>query len=469
RTLYYTDWQKQQPIVHPVLDYDKRHTGPGWLGGEVTVNANVTSLSRDAAAFQQIPRNGTYLFSYPNGVLYDTCAVFRRGSCILRGLGGQYNRATVEVAWRRNIIDGFGQVWTPYASLRGDGVFAEMDTTNYQNAQQVNFANANGDNYGRALPTVGLTYRYPFVANTGWGTHIIEPIGQIAARPNESRVRTTFNEDAQSLVFDDTNLFAFNKFSGYDRTEGGVRANVGMQYTGHFGKNAYANAMFGQSYHLAGTNSFNLGDMANTGRNSGLERDKSDYVAAAQFSPGSGWLFSAKGRFDQQDFANKRAEVSGSYSREGWSTTATYARYERQPELGFDRRREGLFVSQSLEVVKGWTVRSSVLFDMDKYLLDRETFATNYINWVNYPGILAQPARPKSDLLYPTSIALGLQYRDECTIFDVNYTRSRADRFNGGKQDGHTLLFRLELRTLGGVNYTQRFGNATTAQDGISN
>jgi LPS-assembly protein len=470
RTLYYTDWQKQQPIVHPVLDYDKRHRGPGWLGGEIAVNANITSLSRDAAMFQQIPRQNTYLFSNTLGSLYDTCAVFQRGTCLLRGVGGQYSRATVEVAWRRNIIDGLGQVWTPYASLRGDGVFAEMDTTKYQNAQQANFVNPNGDNYGRVLPTVGLTYRYPFVASNSWGTHIIEPIAQIAARPNEGRIRTTFNEDAQSLVFDDTNLFSFSKFSGYDRTEGGVRANVGMQYTGHFGKNAYANMMFGQSYHLAGTNSYNPGDLVNTGRNSGLERDKSDYVGGAQISPGKGWLFSAKGRFDQDGFTNRRGEVSASYTHEDkWATSLTYARYDRQPEIGFDRRREGLYISQMFNVTGGWSVRGSVLFDMDKYLLDRETFITNYNNWVSYPGVFAQPRLPKSDPLYPTTVALGIQYRDECTIFDVNYTRSRADKFNGGKQDGHTLLFRLELRTLGGVNYTQRFGNTATTQDGISN
>jgi LPS-assembly protein len=469
RTLYFTDWQKQQPIVHPVLDYDKRHTGPGWLGGEIAVSANVTSLTREAAAFQKIPRNGTYLFSFPNGVLYDTCAVFQRGSCVLRGLGGHYNRATVEVAWRRNIIDGLGQVWTPYASLRGDGVFADVDTTKYQNAQQANFVNPNGDNYGRVLPAVGLTYRYPFVASNRWGTHIVEPIGQIVARPNEGRVRTTFNEDSQSLVFDDTNLFSFNKFSGYDRAEGGVRANVGMQYTGHFGRYAYANAMFGQSYHLAGTNSYNVGDLSNTGRNSGLERDRSDYVAGAQFSPAKGWLFSAKGRFDQESFSNKRAEVSGSYSTEGWTTSVTYARYERQPEIGFDRRREGLYVSQSVEVFRGWTVRGSVMFDMDKYLLDREIFAANYINSVNYPGIIATPRLPKSDPLYPTALVLGLQYRDECTIFDINYTQQKADKYNGGKQDNYTLLFRLELRTLGGVNYSQRFGSAVSTQDGISN
>ena len=40
------------------------------------------------------------------------------------------------------------------------------------------------------------------------------------------------NEDAQSFVFDATTLFERDKFSGYDRIEGGTRANVGFRYSG---------------------------------------------------------------------------------------------------------------------------------------------------------------------------------------------------------------------------------------------
>ena len=43
------------------------------------------------------------------------------------------------------------------------------------------------------------------------------------------------NEDAQSFVFDTTNLFDRDKFSGYDRIEGGTRANLGVRYTGAVG------------------------------------------------------------------------------------------------------------------------------------------------------------------------------------------------------------------------------------------
>ena len=42
------------------------------------------------------------------------------------------------------------------------------------------------------------------------------------------------NEDAQSLIFDDSNLFSVNKFSGWDRIEGGTRLNAGIQYTAQF-------------------------------------------------------------------------------------------------------------------------------------------------------------------------------------------------------------------------------------------
>ena len=76
---------------------------------------------------------------------------------------------------------------------------------------------------GRVMPAIGLDYRYPFVANFGaLGVHTLEPIGQIIARPSETRIGRLPNEDAQSLVFDDTSLFEWDKFSGYDRVEGGA-------------------------------------------------------------------------------------------------------------------------------------------------------------------------------------------------------------------------------------------------------
>jgi LPS-assembly protein len=472
------DWQKQQPLVHPVLDYNKRTTGPGWLGGELSFDVNVTSLTREAAHYNNLPRQLQTLMTFnaatTGGVpvtytLYDTCAVFQRGQCIVRGMGGTMSRATAEVAWKRNIIDDLGQVWTPYASLRADGIFAQVDTASYQNAAQTNFGIQSGDNsYGRVMPAIGLMYRFPFIAQFGSTQHIIEPIAQIVARPNERRSLTAFNEDAQSLVFDDTTLFAWNKFSGYDRVEGGVRANVGVQYTARFSDEAYLNAVFGQSYHLAGRNSYTSGDIANTGRDSGLQRDKADYVAAATFVPEKSWRFSARARFDSQSFDSRRLEISAAKTIGDITASVTYARLERQPELGFDRRREGLYHSVSAKFLPNWSARAGVLYDLDKYLFDREVYNASLTQYLANPAAFGvAPVRPKTTPLQPTTVQLGLTYMDECTTFDVSYTQTLANRAAlGAKKDQHTLMFRLELRTLGAVNYRQNFGTPTTA-DGV--
>ena len=57
------------------------------------------------------------------------------------------------------------------------------------------------------MPTAGVEYRYPLINVQSWGTQTIEPIAQLIVRPNETKVGTLPNEDAQSLIFDDSNLF----------------------------------------------------------------------------------------------------------------------------------------------------------------------------------------------------------------------------------------------------------------------
>ena len=71
-----------------------------------------------------------------------------------------------------------------------------------------------------------------------------------------------------------------NKFSGWDRFEGGGRANVGVQYTAQFNRGGNVNFLFGQSYQLYGSTRCTRGT-TNTGLNSGLDTAQSDYVARA--------------------------------------------------------------------------------------------------------------------------------------------------------------------------------------------
>src|SRR5205085_10532318 len=172
-----------------------------------------------------------------------------------------------------------------------------------------NYLPTGDTNTGRIMPAVGLEYRYPFISVQPWGSQTIEPVAQVIVRPNEQKIGKLPNEDAQSLVFDDTNLFSVNKFSGWDRTEGGSRANVGIQGTTQFDRGGFANFLFGQSYHLFGQNSYAVGDLTNTGIQSGLDSARSDYVTRLSYQPNSILTFSARSRLDEQNFDMRRLEV----------------------------------------------------------------------------------------------------------------------------------------------------------------
>ena len=153
------------------------------------------------------------------------------------------------------------------------------------------------------MPTVGLEYRYPFINVQSWGTQTIEPIAQMIVRPNETGIGKLPNEDAQSLIFDDSNLFRVNKFSGWDRVEGGGRANVGVQYTAQFNRGGFVNVLFGQSYQLFGQNSFAVGGTRQYRPRAAASTPRvSDYVARVSYQPDRIYTFTSRFRFDEDDF-----------------------------------------------------------------------------------------------------------------------------------------------------------------------
>src|SRR6185437_10764556 len=112
--------------------------------------------------------------------------------------------------------DPIGQVFTPFASLRADAASADIKA----DPGVSNFIDPGNHDLLRAMPTVGLDYRYPFISVQSWGTQTFAPRAQVIARPNEPQIGQWPNEDGQSFIFDDTNLFRVDKFSGWDRVEG---------------------------------------------------------------------------------------------------------------------------------------------------------------------------------------------------------------------------------------------------------
>jgi LPS-assembly protein len=413
RTMYFLSFsgnQQQVPVVHPVVDYSNVINRP-IFGGEVSYKTNFTSLTRNDAVFDPITT-----VANTNGLCTMASAdpmARIPTQCLLRGAPGTFTRLTAEAQWRRSFIDPFGQIFTPFAILRADAIDAHI-------ANQpgvANFLPAGDTTALRVMPTIGLEYRYPFINVQPWGTTTIEPIAQVIIRPNETYAGKLPNEDAQSLVFDASNLFSIDKFSGYDRVEGGGRANVGVQATTQFNRGGSVNVLFGQSYQLFGLNSFAVQDSINTGVDSGLARQKSDYVARVNYSPNRTYTFSVRGRFDQQTANVQRFEAEARANFDRWSVSMIYGNYAPQADLGYLTRREGLLGSASVKVATNWVVTGAARWDL----------AANKIN----------------------QYVVGAGYVDDCFTLAANYVTSYSYGVAGTPPVlSHTVMFQLGLRTI---------------------
>jgi LPS-assembly protein len=477
------DWQKQIPVAAPVFDYDRRFNGPSFLGGEFTLNANAQNVNRQTAQFVNTnplfanPLNPnypqTFYFNSTNatiGNLYTACPIYNKSNCIVRGVPGDYARASVDLTWRRRIIDEWGEVWTPFIYAKGQASYTNLDTDGFNNAQIANFLSPNQDFGVRAMPAIGLEYRFPLVAANDWGTAVIEPTAQVIARPGESRIGHLPNEDAQSFVFDDTNLFQWDKFSGYDRMEGGVRTNYGIQGTFTMKNGAFVNALFGESYQLAGPNSFAKGDLINTGLDSGLDTKRSDFVGRVQFQP-FGWFgTTVRGRFDEKDFAPNRLEITSSFTPfvafdlvpadsklRTLTLSGTYAHIAAQPDLGQFYRRDALNVAASWNFWNDWTASGSVSFDLSNHLIPTAV-VSGATTVLHYSHGLYEPAQTQ----------LMLQYKNDCCTFKGQLVMGYATTSFGYRTRDDAVLFTLELRTLGAVSYSSDVTSLYNQIDGLN-
>jgi len=326
----------------------------------VSYKTNFTSLSRDTAAFSMINgKTGSDGLSLCTTISVDPAAR-TPANCLLGGIPGTHTRLSAEAQWRRSFTDPAGEIWTPFAIVRADPIDASIS-----NQPGVGHFLPTGNTGAlRAMPTVGVEYRYPFINVQPWGSTTVEPIAQVIVRPNETYAGKLPNEDAQSLVFDASNLFNVDKFSGYDRVEGGGRANVGVQATTQFDRGGTVNALYGQSYQLFGLNSFAVADATSTGLDSGLATSTSDYVASVSYSSNKTYTFSTRGRFDQAKLNVQRVEAEARASFDRWSVSLTYGDYAAQRDLGYLTRREGLLASGSVKFASNWAVTGAARWDL---------------------------------------------------------------------------------------------------------
>ncbi len=427
------DNNNQLPVVHPVLDYSY-FVGNPVVGGELSFKVNFTSLSRDQAEFA--PTNALGPFETVGTTVDRTkclATAATPANCFVRSLPGDYTRLSAQMDWRRTITsDVTGILITPFARLRTDVASYNITPA----AGVANFVTPGSDELIRAMPTVGFEARWPFIAVHSWGTQTLEPIVQAIFRPNETQIGRFWNEDAQSLVFDDTNLFAIDKYSGYDRLEGGSRLNYGVQYTANVHRFGMVNVLFGQSYQMFGQNSFAqtgytdaAGNAIGPTAESGLEERASDYVARIYFQPTGRFSFINRFRLDKDDFTIRRmeAEVRSTWDRLTLSTI--YSRYEAQPMIGYIERRHAIYQTATYQFHDYWSITGGVRYDLEGGKIDLGTF--------------------------------GLTYADECFAITASYIADYTNTITA--QSVHKFLVRVNLRTLGETGFKQNLGTQVTS------
>jgi hypothetical protein len=101
---------------------------------------------------------------------------------------------------------------------------------------------------GRAIGALAADLRYPLIGTLFGGTQRLAPRVQLVLTP-PTRNLSIPNEDARAVDREDSNLFALNRFPGYDRWEDGSRITYGVEW--NFDRGLWAiQSIVGQSYRI---------------------------------------------------------------------------------------------------------------------------------------------------------------------------------------------------------------------------
>jgi LPS-assembly protein len=252
---------------------------------------------------------------------------------------------------------------------------------------------------------------------------LLEPIAEIIVAPQtgDSQIRRYPNEDSLDFEFTDANLFGFNRFTGIDRLDGGVRANVAMHGAWYLGGTTF-DGLVGQSYRTAKDDLFPEA--------SGLHDQVSDIVARGTFAP-TKWLdLTYRTRLDKDTLATRESDSIASLNFSHIRLSGGYIYTTFDPYTYYDQ-------------VAPPPTGNAYYFPRNEVSLNAST------NWGNYRF----NANARRDLATNQMVSAGADaiYEDECFIFDLRFFR-RYTSING--DSGSTsVLFLLTFKTIGQFGY----------------
>ncbi len=368
--------QGQVPLAIPAIDFRKRLAAPSSIGGTIELQANSLALLRD---------NGQ-----------DT------------------QRAFARARWDLKQFTSLGQVVTLTGLVRGDIYHSDE---NFLTQTAIYRGNPGWQTRGVAL--AALDMQWPFVGEAFGGTQIFTPRVQIVATPGIKNLAVP-NEDARAIDLEDSNLFALNRFPGYDRVEDGVRVTYGfdweLQRPGWRIKTT-----FGQSYRLDKDQ-----DILVDG--TGLSERVSDFVGRTEVRYRDFLKLTHRYRLDKDNFAIRRNEFDAAVGSRKTYAEIGYLRLNRDIAAGIEdlQDREELRIATRVALAKYWSLFGSGVFNLTDANED-PTF--------------------NSDGFEPVRTRLGIAYQDDCLELGVTWRRDYIT--SGDAQRGDTFQFHFALRNLG--------------------
>jgi LPS-assembly protein len=225
------------------------------------------------------------------------------------------------------------------------------------------------------------------------------------------------NEDARAIDLEDSNLFALNRFPGYDRWEDASRVTYGLDWSLDR-KNLSIESNVGQSYRLG-----RLADIFPQG--TGLTGRISDIVGRTDIRYGRLIDITHRFRIDKDTFAVRRNEIDLTVGTRQTYAQVGYLRLNRNidPTVEDLRDVQELRVAGRILFSKYWSIFGASVVDLTGKNEDPLSVADGF-----------EPVRNR----------LGIEYEDDCLQLGVTWRRDYETI--GGFRKGNTFSLHLALK-----------------------
>lgn len=374
QTLRLNTPQGQVPLALPVIDYRRRIAEPV-LGGTVELQANTLAIVRDQ--------------------------------------GQDTQRAFAGAKWDLRKLTTLGQVVTFTGQVRGDVYHTDQTALT---STAIYRGNEGWEARGVALAAVDV--EWPFVGEAFGGTQVFKPRIQLVATPPIRNLAVP-NEDARAIDLEDSNLFALNRFPGYDRVEDGVRLTYGLDWE-LLRPGWRVKTTIGQSYRFDRDQ-----DILPDG--TGLSERVSDFVGRTEVRFRDRVKLTHRYRLDKDNLAIRRNEFDATVGNERDYVELGYLKLDRDITNFEDLQdREELRAAARISFNRYWSIFGSGVFN----LTDRDEDPTLV-----------------SDGFEPIRTRLGVAYEDDCLEFGLTWRRDYVTA--GDAERGNTFQLFFSLKNLG--------------------